>query len=169
MDVEDRHANAAHRVFMSKVDDSGDQQLIDYRGLYGEEHTKVLRVMPHGLSSHPPADSEAVMLGLGTRDMPVVVGGESPKHRPRDLPAGATRLYDTEGSFVYLDAGGNLHAKVNKSATIEAGETVVVKSATSVTVTSAKIVLDGAVEIKGDITHTGNLTSSGVHQAASHV
>lgn len=159
LDVEDAHQNVSHRVIWDKTKDDGDQQLISYKGLAGEQHTEVLRVMPHGLSSHSPAGSEGVVIGMASRDMPVVVGGESPKHRPRDLPEGATRLYDSADGFVYLDAGGNLHAKVTKGATIEAGEAVTVKAAT--------VTIEGDVVIKGNITHTGNMTTSGIHTDSS--
>lgn len=160
-DVEGLHQNGVHRVILKKVNDDGDQQLVDYHGLEDESHTEVLRVMPHGLASHPPDDSEAVVVGLGTRDMPVVVGAESPKHRPRKLPKGATKLYDADEGFIYLDAQGNLHGSVKKKAFIEAGEEVHVKGKT--------ITIEGDVIVKGNITQQGSITSTGVHKAAGHV
>jgi phage gp45-like len=166
-EVEALHQNVGHRVILSKTHDDGDQQLVDYKGLADEVHTKALRVMPHGLASHAPADSEGVVSGLGTRDMPVVFGLESPKHRPRKLPVGATKLYDTADGFVYLDAGGNLHAKVNTKAFVEAGDTAHVKAPT--------IKLEGNVQITGTldvakaVTTGSSITSAGPHIASGHI
>lgn len=156
-ETEDMQLNTAHRVFWDRTDDTGDQQLVDYAGLHDEQHTRVLRIMPHGLASHSPPESEGVVLALGTRDMPVLLGGESPKHRPRNLPVGATKLYDAADGFVYLDADGNLHAKVTKGATIESGEAVTVKT--------KKLTLDAPeIIIKGDIEMVGGFVQAGIHR-----
>lgn len=156
MDVENRAGVMIHRVRLTKTHDDGDQQRVDYEALSGEKPTEVLRAMPHGLASHAPDESEGIVLaGGGTRDLPVVIGSESPKHRPRDLPQGATKLYDSADGFVYLDAGGNLNASVTKGANITAGEAVTVKAPT--------VTIEGNLVVKGDITHTGNMTTSGVH------
>jgi len=156
IEVDHLHQNVGHRAILRKVKDDGDQQLVDYGGLEGEEHTEVVRVQGFGLSTNPPPESEGVVFGLGTRDMPMVHGLESPKHRPRDLPSGATKLYDSSNGFVYLDAGGNLHAKVDKGATIEAGQAVTIK-APSLTIDCPN------VTINGDIAHNGSMTTSGIH------
>jgi phage baseplate assembly protein V len=166
-DVEDLHQNVSHRVTLGKTDDSGDQQLIDYKGLEGEEHTEVLRVMPHGLASHAPANSEGIILGLGTRDMPIALGMESPKHRPKNLPEGATKLYDTDGSFVYLDAAGNLFAEVKKGATVKAGEAATVEAPTITLKGNVKI--EGTLDVTGAVTTGSSITSAGAHVASAHV
>jgi phage baseplate assembly protein V len=158
---EDGQGNAAHRILITKVNDAGDQQLLDIDGLSGEQTTEVLRAMPHGLASNPPPESEAIVFGLAHRDMPVVLGGESPKHRPRNLPVGAVMLYDTNDGRVYLDASGNLFADVKKKATVTAGEEAVVKA--------PKIKLDGNVEITGtlkvagDVETGADMRTAGVH------
>lgn len=162
-ETEDLQGNTAHRVFWNRTHDGGDQQLVDYDGLDGEQHTQVLRIMPHGLASHSPADAEGIILGLGTRDMPVALGGESPKHRPRNLPEGATKLYDSANGFVYLDAAGNLHAKVDKGATIESGEAVTVKSK-KITLEAPDIVIRGNIDMIGNFNQIGvHLDSNGYH------
>ncbi|WP_296201456.1 phage baseplate assembly protein [uncultured Hyphomicrobium sp.] len=141
LDPEDAHQNVAHRVIITKTKDDGDQQKLSYKGLHGEEHTDVVRVQHFGLSTHVPVDSEAVVLALGDRDMPVVLGAESPKHRPTDLPEGATMLYDQNGSKVYLDAGGGVNVECSGTLTLKAG----------------------TIKIIGNIEHEGDNTQSGVH------
>lgn len=159
--------NRAARVMVDKTDDSGEQQLVDYRGVNGEQHTKVVRAQYFGLSTHAPKDSEGIMAALSNRDSPMLVGLESPKHRPKNLPEGATKLYDKDGTFVYLDADGNIHAKTRKKAFTEAGEMAHVKA--------PDIKLEGNVEITGtlvvaDAVTTGSsITSAGAHIASAHV
>jgi phage gp45-like len=165
--VEDLHQNNLHRVILGKTHDDGDQQLVDYKGLVDEEHTKALRVMPHGLASHAPPESEGVVGSLATRDMPIVFGLESPKHRPRKLPVGATKLYDTEDGFVYLDAGGNLHAHVKKKAFVEAGEEAHVK-APEIKL-EGNVTITGTLHVAGAVTTGSSITSAGDHIAAAHV
>lgn len=147
VDPEEGNQNAAHRVIIGKTYDDGDQQLVDYKGLAGEEHTKVVRVMPHGLVSHAPEGSEGIVLALGDRDMPMLMGVESPKHRPKNVPAGGTMLYDTDGTKVYLTADGKL----------------LIESSGEVTIKSGKLKIEADIEITGNITHKGNYTQDGVH------
>lgn len=147
VDAEDGNQNSAHRVILSSTKDSGDQQLLSYKGLHGEEHTDVVRLQYFGLSTHAPAGSQGVVVAMGDRDMPVVVGVESPKHRPTNLPEGGSRLYDSNGSYVDLDAAGNITAV----------------SAASITIKTPKLKIEADIEIIGNITQTGNFTQSGVH------
>jgi len=137
----------ASRVTLTVTDDTGEQQTLSYKGVAGEAHSGVLRIQSFGFNFHAPAGSEAVVLSLGNRDMPVVLGGESPAHKPTGIPEGGGRIYDTSGSYVDFDAAGN----------------IVVVSSTSVTIRAANITLDGNLTVNGDITHNGNMTTSGTH------
>lgn len=123
-EFEANQLNAASRVILNKTDDGGTQQLVDYDGVAGEQHTGVLRVQYFGFAGHAPAGSEGVMLTLGNRDMPVVLGAEHPDHKPKDIPEGAAKFYDASGTYVYLDNQGNVFVKGAKSLTIEMGENV---------------------------------------------
>lgn len=91
------------RATILGVDDGGTQQLVHMRGLAGEEFTKVYRAQPHGLSSVPPKESEALLLTLGGRsDRAVMIGGEHRDRRPKGLPAGAVAIYGADGEIVSL-------------------------------------------------------------------
>lgn len=159
MDVEDLHQNVAHRAVLRKVNDGGSQQLVDYDGLEDESHSEVLRILPHGMISNPPAGSEGIVVGLGTRDMPVFFGGEHPDKRPTGLPDSAAGFYDGSGLLVYGDGQGNVFVKGAKTLTAEIEGDCSIKAAT--------ITLEGAIKFKGDIEHTGNMTTSGLHTDAA--
>ena len=161
-DVDDLQINALHRVILTKVDDKGDQQLVNYKGLEGEEHTEVLRIQPFGFSSVPPKDSEALVASLGTRDMPVVLGAEHPDHRPKDLKDGAFRAYDKSGAYMESDGEGNMMMKNSKG-------TFKLDKDGNIAVEGKNLKLKGAIEIEGDINHKGSLTSTGEHKASAHV
>lgn len=65
------------RASISKTDDSGEQQLVDIKGLASEQMTKVVRSFPHGFSSHAPADAIGHLLSLGGRaDRAMLIGGD---------------------------------------------------------------------------------------------
>jgi phage gp45-like len=97
------HRNSSHRYAIQKIDDSGEIQLVDGNGLTDEQHTKIMRVYPHGFSSHSIEDAHMVSLGLGgRRDMIVALGGEHKDKRPKNLPKGDTILYNAEGDVIRI-------------------------------------------------------------------
>jgi phage gp45-like len=116
------HRNSAHRFLINKIDDSGEIQLIDADGLADEKFTKIMRVYPHGFSSHAPKDSHMLGVGLGgRRDMLVALGGEHPQKRPRNIGEGNTAIYNADGTINKLigkdwtlDAEGTMTVKVKK-------------------------------------------------------
>jgi phage gp45-like len=97
------HRNSSHRYLITKIDDSDKIQLIDGEGLTDEKHTKIMRVYPHGFSSHSIEDAHMVVIGLGgRRDMIVAIGGEHADKRPKNLPKGDTILYNAEGDVIRI-------------------------------------------------------------------
>lgn len=105
------------RFELTKTGDGGAQQLLEGRGLPGEELVRVARIMPHGLASHAPAGAHGLGVAVnGRRDEVAVLGLEAAGKRPRDLPAGATALYNADGTVwkllpakADLDHGGKHH------------------------------------------------------------
>ncbi len=108
---------SAFRFDFLGVDDANEQQQVRGNGHSGEELTKVHRVQSHGLFSSPPVGSHGVGLPLGEeRELTVIIGGESAQHRPRNMPAGSTALYNADGTIwkllpakADLDHGGKNH------------------------------------------------------------
>ena len=135
-------ANAS-RVSISSTNDAGTEQYHSVAGLPGEAFTKVMSARQHGFSSHPPVGSHGIMVAMqGRRDLVVVLGGESPSHRPTGLAEGATEVYDTAGSNMHLDAAGNI--------VVTATDTITITAPTSIKLvvgTASIVITDGEVEI----------------------
>ncbi|WP_299453394.1 phage baseplate assembly protein V [uncultured Pigmentiphaga sp.] len=91
------------RARLVSLDDGGGQQMMSLAGLKGDRPGRVPRVQPYGFTSNPPAGSVGVILSLGGRsDRAMVIGVEHEDYRPRNLPAGATAIYDQHGNMVSL-------------------------------------------------------------------
>lgn len=93
----------ADRFAVTEVDDSQDAQYHKVEGFSDEKFSKVIVVYPHGFSAHPLP--EANLWGFaqgGSRDRLCAFGGEHPDKRPRDLPQGASVLYDSAGNVLRM-------------------------------------------------------------------
>ena len=131
------------RALLSKLDDSGSQQLVEVKALTGQTVGEAVRSQHFGLSSHPPKDAEGLVLMLGGgADRAHVLGLEHPPSRPRNLPEGATRLYDKDGNHVHID-----------------GDTIRVQHASRIVLKVGDLTLtinsDGFHFAGGNITHDG--------------
>lgn len=143
--------NMAQRVILSGIDDGDTYQKANISGVPGVQFSEVHRVQPFGLSANPPAGSHGVLVNM-TGMGPLLFGTEHKDFRPTGLPSGGTRLYDNNGSYVDLDAAGNIVAVCSTQATIRA----------------PNIRLEGAVHITGNVTTDGSITSAGAHTASVH-
>ena len=95
------------RASVSKVDDTGPQQLLELKGLQGQTIGEAVRIQHFGMTSNPPADAEGVVLSMGGgHDRALAVGIEDPKTRPTGLKTGATTLYDANKNRIDLNADG---------------------------------------------------------------
>lgn len=123
------------RAAIVSVDDSGEWQKTKVTGFKDEEFSEVLRAQSHGLSSNPPPGSVGNFLRLGSSDRLVALGFETPG-RPRDLPAGATALYNADGTIwkllpakADLDHGGkNNHERAIAKKKVEASDWVQIEA-----------------------------------------
>lgn len=97
------------RGTLEQTDDSGTQQLLQVRGLASEQLKKIVRVLPHGFSSHAPKDSEGVFLSLGGRsDRVLGLGYEHKDKRQKDLPEGTAVLYDANGNILFAKGSNGI-------------------------------------------------------------
>lgn len=156
------------RAELVDVDDSGEHQIATALGYDDERFSRIHRVQAFGLSANPPAGAHG-LVGLvnGRLDQAVLLGIEHQQYRPRNVPPGATKLYDQDGTFVYLDAAGNLYAETRKQAQVKAGETAIVEAPAiqlkgNVTITGT-LTVGGDVTVDGNIANTGDMTTDGVH------
>ena len=117
------HRNSGHRYLIKKIDDSKEIQLIDGDGLADEQHTQIMRVFPHGFSSHSIEESHMLSMGLGgRRDLLVALGGEHAKKRPKNLPKGDTILYNAEGDVIRIFGKKTLDITHAKNIKISIGQ-----------------------------------------------
>jgi phage gp45-like len=104
MENNDAVLGTLRRGSIQKVDDSGDQQLLNLIGLAGDQPQKVVRILPHGFSSNPPLQAEGILKSLGGRsDRLMFIGGEHPQYRQKKLATGAAVLYDQNGNVIFAN------------------------------------------------------------------
>lgn len=123
------NASEVTRAKIGAVDDSGDAQTVKVEGYRAETFTEVRRSQPHGFSSNPPDGSVGEFLRLGSSDRLVMIGAETPS-RPKDLPRGASAIYNAFNivwkflaAKVDLDHGGkNHHARNAARYKVEASD-----------------------------------------------
>jgi len=105
------------RALITKVDDTGNQQLVNLQALKADSPQKVVRVLPHGFSSNPPINAEGIFKSLGGRsDRGMFIGGEHYQYRQKNLTSGAAVLYDQNGNIIYanMQNGIQISAKTGK-------------------------------------------------------
>jgi phage gp45-like len=162
MENQDATLGGLRRATILKVDDSGPQQLVDLQGLASDMPRKVVRILPHGFSSNPPAQSEGILKSLGGRsDRAQFIGGEHPQYRQKNLPSGNAVLYDDKGNVVWMKGAGGIAVT-----TKQGGVAVTAASASSFEVKSGDltITVDGGnvyVDPKGQIVYLGGNPNNG--------
>jgi phage gp45-like len=98
-----RLLNSVRRVEIVKVYDEGEQQLVDVQGLAGELLRGIARVQHFGESSNPPAGCDGIMISVGaSANSGVVIGGDFPDARPKNLPVGCKAIYNQYGDIISL-------------------------------------------------------------------
>lgn len=118
-----------------KIDDSGDQQLVDLVGMYRDRPRKVVHYLPHGFSANPPPGSDGVLFAHGGRsDRPGYLDGGHKDHRPRNLPSGGTALYDANGKILKIVKDETTFDAGNKPVRITNASTVLIEGATDVAI-----------------------------------
>ncbi|MBY5709707.1 phage baseplate assembly protein [Rhizobium leguminosarum] len=113
----------------------GGQQFVSGRGLFSDGYTRIHRIEPHGFASMPIKGAKAFLLQPnGDADQAYVFGGEHPAHRPSDLPAGGTAIYDSSGNIISL---------VGTSIRVKSGGVLMVISPDGVAITGGTVTHNG--------------------------
>ena len=111
---------------LQKVNDDGAQQVVDHKGLAGEDHTEVYRPQYFGSTSVPPKGSTGVVISPdGERNRSVFIGGEHDDYRPKKLTSGQKASYDQSGNITTWGADAGRSTVVKKgsySTTVEEGD-----------------------------------------------
>lgn len=119
------------RARLVGLDDGQGLQTMTATGHKDTRFGEVLRLQPFGFTSTPPDGSVGVVLQQsGASERAYALGFEHPDHRPRDLAAGGTRLYDASGQVISI---------VERKIRIVGGDEVHISAAT--------IILDGVVKL----------------------
>lgn len=137
--IEDRISSGIARGVVKLIDNDRLLQELQITILPGEVRSRVEHFQPYGFEAVPFPESEHLVVFLGNRrDSPAVVSVVDRRHRPTDGLPGMAGLYDDLGQRVRL---------YRDRVEIESG---------------TKIVLNAPlVEVSGDLTVAGNITSSG--------
>jgi phage baseplate assembly protein V len=111
---------------LQKVNDDGAQQVVDHKGLAGEDHTEVYRPQYFGSTSVPPKGSTGVVISPdGERNRSVFIGGEHDDYRPKKLKPGQKAAYDQSGNITtwgHEDGRSTVVKKGNYSTAVEEGD-----------------------------------------------
>ncbi|WP_250533554.1 phage baseplate assembly protein V [Caballeronia sp. AZ10_KS36] len=102
-----RVMSALARATISLVDDSGKVQLIQVVASAMQTIDKVPRFAEYGMTSNPPANSEAIVLFVaGDRSNGVVIATGNAQYRVTGLASGEVCVHDNTGQKVYLSKSG---------------------------------------------------------------
>ena len=147
--------NVLRRVEVIEVNDEGTQQFATVKGLAGEQIKLAYRGQYFGASGVPPIGSDGFALLIGGRpDQAVLFGIEHKDHRVRGLQPGEKAIYDASGQVIKL---------------IKTGPEIVIDTPGKVTIKAVgNLVIEADIEITGDITQAGSITSTGAHSASAH-
>lgn len=113
-DLTSRTMNMASRGTMTNLDDTKNIQQMAVQGVAGEQFNRVQRWEQFGISSLPPAGSDALIMSMnGSRDSAQILAVENQSMRPRNSPGGSTTVYDAAGTTIVLDGAGKLTINAN--------------------------------------------------------
>ena len=111
----------AGKAVIKSVDDSKNIQEAQVVALSEEVLSRVPRIQEFGMSSNPPAESEAIILSLGAnRENTVIIACENRNVRVTNLASGEMVIYTDDGTFIHLKKAGEVHAKAAAKVFVEA-------------------------------------------------
>lgn len=140
------------RAVVRIVDDSLQRQNLQVSILADETSGTVERFQNYGLTSVPPAGSEAVVAALGGRRAGLVaIAVEHKGVRPKGLAVGDVSLYHLEGHNLTLTKDGKAILTV-----IE----VILQATEQITMIAPKTVIQGALHATGPITSDDEINSA---------
>lgn len=98
------------RGVIKSINDTGARQMVVATLLAGEVKDRIERIQQFGMSSHPPSGAAAVFAAVAAdRSRLVCIGENHPTHRPTDLVAGETQIYDAFEQFIHLQQSGVIY------------------------------------------------------------
>ena len=102
-----RVMSALARATISLVDDNGKVQLLQLQVSALQSIDRVPRFAEYGMTSNPPANSEAIVVFVGgDRSNGVVIATGNAQYRVTGLATGEVCVHDDTGQKVYLSQSG---------------------------------------------------------------
>jgi phage baseplate assembly protein V len=127
--------NLAAKCTIRNVDESSGRQRFNLSGLPDEVLDQVEGIGIFGLASSPvPGASAVVIFPSGNRDNGIVIATDDANYRPRGLQPGEVCIYNSTGTFLLMDAIGNITIKRAANVNIIGG---------TVNVTGGDVAADG--------------------------
>jgi len=113
------------RAILSAVSDAGGMQVVKVSGLSGEVIDKLDHPQPFGFTANCPTGGQAVVAFVGgSRDQGIVLVVDHTAHRKKNLKAGESAVYSSQGTYVYLKEDGTIEIETNGSEVKILGRTV---------------------------------------------
>lgn len=150
------------RAVINLVNDAGDLQLIQVSRLADETADGLERFGEYGLTSNPPAGSEAIVASMGgVRSHGIVIAVENRQWRFKGLPAGGVAMYDDQGQVFKMTTAGTelittLPITVHSTASVAINAPDVTVTADTATVDADTVHLTGDGQLDGDCNVNGN-------------
>ena len=148
-----RIMNLAAKCTIRNVDESSGRQRFNLSGLPDEVLDQVEGVSLFGFASSPlPGASAVVIFPSGNRDNGIVIATDDANYRPKGLQPGEVCIYNAIGTYILIEADGNIVIKRAPNVTIEGGNVIV--NSGDVTVTDGDVSADG-ISLKGHVHSKG--------------
>lgn len=140
------------RAVVRMVNDSLQRQNLQVSVLADETSGTVERFQNYGLTSVPPAGSEAVVAALGGRRAGLVaLAVEHKGVRPKGLTEGDACLYHLEGHNLLLTKDGKAILTVTE---------VILQASEQITMMAPKTEIQGALHVTGPVTSDSEINSA---------
>jgi phage baseplate assembly protein V len=135
--------NLFARGIVKLVNDNFATQTLQASLLADESRDNIENAQPYGFTYHPLSGAECIALFFGgNRDHGSVITVFDKRYRPKNLKSGEVCLYDASGTKILLNNKGEIEITTAKSVKITAPTSQVM----------------GNLEVKGNITATGDIT-----------
>jgi phage baseplate assembly protein V len=145
------------------VNDAGPIQTMQLKMSDMETCDNRLRMAEFGFTSYPPVGSDAVVAHIaGDRGSGVVVATNHQQSRPTGLQSGESMLYSEDGKHVYITADGGIVVEAKgQDVVVNDAANVTCNASATMTINAPNIVLNGNVQINGNIGQKGPGGSEG--------
>lgn len=151
-----RILSAIGRGRVTTSNDTGAVQTVQLRMGSFETQDAIPRLAEFGFTSHPPTQSDVVVLFLnGDRSNGVAIATGHQSSRPTDLQPGETMVYDLWGKSIHFtESGGIVVDAKNTPVTVNNATTVTINAGTEIVMNTPLL------KVNGDIEATGNISDS---------